>query len=134
MSKIKSIDHAIHNEKVCNYLSKKSDYGDWIITTAFYSALHFLRHKIFPFYMNTEDGKKIKVSEFEVYCLFCNLHKSKHAIFSELVEKKAKPIAPEYNNLKDISFTARYVNYNYDRDISSLAKKQLLKIKEYCLK
>jgi hypothetical protein len=84
--------------------------------------------------MNTEDGKKIKVNEFEAYCLFCNLNKSKHAIFSELVEKKAKPIAPEYKHLKDISFTARYVNYSYDREISSFAKNQLLKIKDFCTK
>ncbi|MEJ7683795.1 MAG: hypothetical protein WKG06_39235 [Segetibacter sp.] len=42
------LDHAIHNENVCSYLELKKEYADWIITTAFYSALQFVSYKIFP--------------------------------------------------------------------------------------
>ncbi len=48
MSKSDSLNHAIHNKEVCVHLSKESRYSDWVITTAFYSAVHFVEHKIFP--------------------------------------------------------------------------------------
>lgn len=43
-----NLDHATHNEEVCSHLDDNTKYSDWIITTAFYSAMHFMKHKIFP--------------------------------------------------------------------------------------
>lgn len=43
-----SLDHAKHNERVCNYLGKNADFGDWVITTSFYAAMHYVRHLIVP--------------------------------------------------------------------------------------
>ena len=48
MSKNDSLNHAIHNKEACEYLSKEPKFSDWVITTAFYSALHFIDYKIFP--------------------------------------------------------------------------------------
>lgn len=39
---------AIHNEKACAFLFKDGNYPDWVVTTAFYSALHFVQHEVFP--------------------------------------------------------------------------------------
>ena len=52
---MKSIDHAKHNESVCNYLGRNSAFGDWVITSAFYSAMHYVRHLMIP---ATIDGHK----------------------------------------------------------------------------
>ena len=133
MPKNKSLDHAQHNERVCNYLDKKAEYGDWVITTAFYSALHYLRHKIFPLRFKKEE-KQITVKEFESFCTIKAITHGKHAAFSRLVEEKARNVADDYNQLKDISWTARYHDYNYDRAISKLAKKRLNNIKTFCLR
>ncbi len=46
-----NLEYAQHNEKACKYLDKKPEFTDWVITTAFYSALHFVRYKIFPIIM-----------------------------------------------------------------------------------
>lgn len=131
MQKKISIDHARHNEKVCKYLNKKPEFADWVITTAFYSALHYLRNKIFPVNI-AENGKKIKVTDFDNYCLIKHINKGKHSAFSNLVEEIAPELSDHYNQLKDLSWTARYNCYEYDRELSNLAMKKLEIIKSKC--
>lgn len=131
MSKKISLDHALHNEKVCKYLNKKPENADWVITTAFYSAMHFLRDRVFPLEL-TENNKKIKVTDFDNYCLVKNINKGKHKAFSDLVEEKEPELSDHYNHLKDISWTARYNCYEYDREVSNLALKKLEAIKSEC--
>ena len=132
MTKNSSLDHALHNEKVCKYIQKKSDFADWIITTAFYSALHFVTHKIFP--MNVEhNGKRISISNFDIYHRQFNPNKlSKHEFRKELVELHCSEISDAFEKLYSLSYTARYVDYRYGRDISDEANKNLKKIKDYC--
>lgn len=36
-----NLEQAKHNENVCNYLGRSKDHSDWVITTAFYSAIIF---------------------------------------------------------------------------------------------
>ena len=131
MAKQLSLDHAEHNEKACKFLNRKPEYADWVITTAFYSALHFLRNKIFPLQI-TENGKKITIGDFDNYCLVKRINKGKHGAFANLIEEKCPDLADHYNQLKDISWTARYNNYEYDREISNLALKRLEIIKTQC--
>lgn len=42
------LNHAKHNYEVCFFLYEKTKYNDWIITTAYYSAIHFVYYKLFP--------------------------------------------------------------------------------------
>ena len=129
-----NLEYALHNEKTCKYLDKKPEFADWVITTAFYSALHFVRFKIFPVTL-IKNGKNIKVKDFENYFRINNpLDVSKHSLLSDLVEEKHSEIADDYNKLRDISWSARYSNYKYSREISNDAKKRLQKIKDYCTK
>ena len=76
MVKQKSKDHAIHNELACIYLDKCTDFPDWVITTSFYSSLHFLQHKLFPIKVGLGKirGKTQSVvfDDFESYHLFKN--------------------------------------------------------------
>ena len=83
-----SLKHAEHNEKTCKYLSKKPDFADWVITTAFYSALHYTQYSIFPFSMEIR-GNTINYQDFEAYYRNNNPAQiNKHSSMSNLVEDK----------------------------------------------
>lgn len=110
----RSLDHAKHNEKVCRYLKKKPDFSDWIITITFYTALHYVGHKL----LLTHKIKNLKD------------HKKR----TEAVEKNLPEISGEYSHLLDMSQNARYRNYIKDREAASVAEKHLEKIKVFCLK
>ena len=134
MKNVYSLKYARHNEKACRYLDKKLEFTDWVITTAFYSSLHYVRYKIFPIQLE-RNGKRIQVKNFEQYYRINNpLQRSKHELLSDLVEEKYTEIAVDYNKLRDISWTARYSNYRYPREISNDAKKSLERIRDFCTK
>jgi hypothetical protein len=130
MAKNRSIDHALHNERTCKYLDKKPSYTDWVITTAFYSAYHFLQHKIFP--LKTVDNLKDTIPDFNRYCIVNHIVNKKHHHFNLLVNATPENIAGCYKSLKNISWTARYNQYEFDRNISNEAKSNLKVIKEFC--
>lgn len=137
MAKVKSKEHAEHNECVCEYLDKANAYPDWVITTAFYTSLHYLQFKLFP--LKVIIGKtSIKVEDFDHYHSVLNSTKrrlGRHERFQDLVEEKCPAsIAGNYNRLLELSFTARYSNYNYEVDIVDESKSKLAEIKKYCVK
>jgi len=37
------------NKKVAYHLFDNTEYFDWVLTTAFYSALHIIKYHLFPF-------------------------------------------------------------------------------------
>lgn len=121
------IEHARHNESVCNYLGKKESYSDWVITTAFYSAMHYVRHLIIP----VKIGDK-SYSDFE--SLFCD-HKSpmegRHGFLRSYILMNYPQIGYEYGKLHDMSTTARYTQYVYTRDQAQISKGYLNKIKNF---
>jgi hypothetical protein len=126
------LNHALHNEKVCEVVCQNGFY-DWAITTAFYSALHFVQHKIFPINEKTKDGHKFKVSSFNQYYKAFNIHgKSKHELLIDLVQEHCAAIAPEYIWLHDTCRNARYHQHNIKEPTAIKAKEWLKKIKEYC--
>ena len=55
-----NLEHALHNEETCNYFNKKPDFLDGVITTAFYSDLHFVRDKLLPIEVEI-NNKKVKI-------------------------------------------------------------------------
>jgi len=112
-----SLQHAEHNENTCNYLaSDRNKHNDWVITTAFYASLHYLRHKIFPSIIN--------VATFEDYCTQESIYGKKHKVMHNLVEDNCTDdIAAAYNQMLDISFTARYSNISMVLKFQNLLKK-----------
>lgn len=132
MGNCNNIRHAQHNEKACLYLNGSDEFRDWVITTAFYSAMHFIRSIILP-YKLVEGGKTITLADFE--SLYIRLKKgsqTKHRFLLDFVEETHPEISNDYNNLFDLAYKARYVNYQFDKSISDLAMKRLKNIKEYC--
>ncbi len=128
----KRLAHALHNEKVCNQLSNIGGCGDWVITTAFYSALHFVTSKIFPLqYPDFENENQI-YNTFEAFFDKGIIKKSKHDVLHILVKKKCGEIAPEYRMLLDICKNSRYFEYEQCSDMVSVSKKSFKKIKDHC--
>lgn len=130
-----SLDHAEHNESTCDFLATATDkHNDWIITTAFYSSMHYLRHKVFPLEIIKSTGK-ITVSSFEEYCTEKGIYGQKHKVMRKLIEDNCDlSIASTYNQMLDLSFTARYNKYKYGKKIARLAQKRLNAIKGYSVK
>jgi hypothetical protein len=133
MENCNNLYHAKHNEQVCNYLNKKPEFSDWIITTAFYAALHYVRHKIIP-YVNVDLSGNHKIfNDFE--SLFENFRKEyegRHGFQKRFVEENMRIIRFEYQRLHELCQNARYYNYQYNRDDSEKARKYLKIIKDYC--
>jgi hypothetical protein len=134
MTNKSNLEYAEHNWKTCKFLDKKPEFSDWVITTAFYSALHYVRYKIFPFKVIVS-GKDVEIKDFEkCFRVYNPSNLNKHKLLSQLVEERLSEIAVDYNRLKDMSWTARYHNYKFSREISNDAKKRLQSIKAFCSK
>lgn len=43
-----SKEHANHNAELCDLLLNNGRFNDWVVTTAFYAALHFVNYILFP--------------------------------------------------------------------------------------
>jgi hypothetical protein len=128
MAKYNHIDHALHNEKVCNYISSKADFGDWIITTAFYWAIHYVRYFMIPVIL--PDGTTIDCFE----SLFNNKKCSsegRHGFQNRYVTTNITAIAIEYKQLHDWCNQARYFEYNQPRALAQQAKDNLKAIKKH---
>ncbi|MDR0792387.1 MAG: hypothetical protein LBE82_03695 [Chitinophagaceae bacterium] len=127
------LKHALHNENVCNYLELMPEFSDWIITTAFYSALHFVSYKIFPFEVRSIEGKKTKIETIDHYHSYTGRKATKHELLSDLVHDKCQDISADYDWLLSMSMNARYSNYLQDRAISNRARSLMKIIKKYCI-
>lgn len=133
MEKKIRLEHAQHNEKACMRIDDLQDFPDWVITTAFYSAIHYIQFKIFP--LTDHNGKGIVI-----YKSFVEYDKaenpirtdSRHKVILKLVKKYCPQIEPEYRSLFDTCLTARYSNYKVIPDATVKAKEDLLIIKSYC--
>ncbi|MDA3839429.1 MAG: hypothetical protein PF574_10670 [Candidatus Delongbacteria bacterium] len=132
MTKSKSLDHANHNSEVCGHLYSNTIYHDWVITTAFYSSLHFILHKVFP--LDIEVNKiDVTFESFETYfSFFKKKYRNKHTAITSLVETHHLNIAVDYNQLKDLCWSARYNDYNYGKEFSKQATVLLSTIEAYC--
>ncbi|MBS1669148.1 MAG: hypothetical protein JST58_17365 [Bacteroidetes bacterium] len=129
------LEHALHNEKVFNHLLPKTEFCDWIITTAFYSALHFIEYKIFPFEHEIA-GNKVTFRNVGEYKLITKSPKSAHDLRHDLVIWHCQEIEMAYKFLLDSCWNARYYNYKLSNPAIAIgfAKTYLKSIKEHCIK
>lgn len=119
-------EHALHNEQVCEFIHKENKYHDWTVTTAFYSALHFVQFEIFPF----DDGFGNIYHSFDHYYAEKIRHRmSKHEATHQLVAKHLKTCNAKYKWLMDTCRTARYNNYKILPKVADEAVENLKFIK-----
>lgn len=134
----KHLNQGLHNICVCKHLNQKPDYTDWVITTAFYAAMHLVYGFLLPMKIRkeTETGEVA-----EVYTSFNELYKhchpdrklAKHLFTIKLVEDNLVELADDYQRLYELSKTARYCDYKFSREVSHSAYCSLMKIKKHCV-
>lgn len=121
--------HASHNEDACRFLHKDGNYCDWVVTTAFYSALHFLQHEMFP--------REIKGKLYDNFDKYYNQHytgginkPNKHISTINLIKSELGDAAQKnYKWLYDLCMTARYRDYKTHKFIADESVKRLDHIK-----
>jgi hypothetical protein len=123
------LNHARHNKEACEHLNAvPGKFPDWVVTTAFYCAMHYAHAVIFPY---TEVG--VTYRNLEEYF---NKHKrtgdTKHSVTLDLIRKLHSSIADKYKQLKDTAHTARYHDYELPQPVVSKMRKNLKVIEEYC--
>jgi hypothetical protein len=132
------IDHANHNFKLCQLLSTSHpNFGDWVITTGHYAAIHFVSHKLFPGLYKI-GGKEKNFVNFDEYY---NAHKSyyrnfphltPHTVRAKLVNDHLIEIRHHYKDLKDECWTARYKNYEPKASSIKMAVEAINTIRAFC--
>ena len=128
--------HALHNEEACDFLLGSGNHHDWAVTTAFYSALHFVQSAIFPITkIHPQRGTLVIFSCFaKYYTIFSpSLKVNKHEATALLIDEYKPAIAAAYRQLMDMCMSARYNDYNVKPSEARFARKKLNKIKIECL-
>lgn len=121
--------HAEHNEAICNHLNLQDrlDCNDWIVTTSFYTAIHYIDHKLFPV---VENGVKFEdINQAHRIINSSSLHQTRGI----LVQRHMTELAPSYTFLKEECHNARYVNYDINCFVSDRAHRLMNEIKKHCL-
>jgi hypothetical protein len=125
--------HAIHNEEACKFLLTSKKFNDWVVTTAFYSALHFVQNELFPL---TDNGQKY--TDFNVYfgkvLKKKNKKLSKHSATIELVKINLPLCSSYYRWLHDACMSARYNNYIVSESKAKTASSYLTEMKRHLKK
>ena len=119
--------HSQHNYEACEFILNHGQFHDWVITTAFYSALHHVQEEIFPF----TDKDNNSYNTFEQYyskSLRDGKKISKHGLTIKLVEQRITGAGTLYRSLHDMCKTCRYSNYNVSPKKAKIAKSYLDKI------
>lgn len=130
MKKEKRLDHAKHNEEICKIIHEKGGFSDWVITTSFYCALHYVSYKIFPLKDITSNGNQFEIKTLDEYYRFKQLDCGKHVALSDLVYTHLPAISPDYDWLMSLCLKARYQNYQLNVQDEERALKLLEAIKK----
>lgn len=122
--------HAQRNLDLSNQLLKEGIYFDWVVTTSFYSSVHFVEHALFPL---IENG--IEYKDFNNYwnVNHAKTSVSKHSCKKTLVWKYLKNVGAIYRDLFDECNNSRYNNYVVHAIDAVGAKDKAEKIKLACL-
>ena len=132
----KKLDHAKHNAETCRFLREDGKFLDWVVTTAFYAAIHYVDHALFPRqYPDPETGK---VRRFESLDNLYRVYKNgsgnldKHSYRTLLVDDIFPEFSIDFKKLRDLCSTARYNDYQVVPKIADHCVECLGNIKEIC--
>lgn len=126
-------DHAVHNNGALKVINKNGKFLDWSITICFYTCLHAVKHKSFPLSFKV-GSKTVQLDSFEGYCQYtADAGGSKHSKLCDLLNNHYTEIASQYEHLMDMCMTARYHNYQVDREDANFAIELKEHIYNYCI-
>lgn len=116
------LNHAIHNEELCRKLRAENNFLDWVIISAFYSALHYSEYELFPFQIGNEIYKDFD----EYYEVPKSTRNSRHSTRQKLVYSNIGKLAGvAYHRLKQMAWTARYYDYVFNEADANIALEKL---------
>ncbi len=127
--------HAAHNEAACDLLHSSGAFPDWVITTAFYSAMHLVYERLFPL-----EAPGVTYANFEAFYAQSYGRKApvdkptKHDATVDLVRTHLPAVASNYRLMKDACHNARYRNYAVKPHEAAVARNQLQHIKAQLVK
>lgn len=127
-------DHALHNEKACAFLANNGEYPDWVVTTAFYSALHFVQHEVFPITIGTRTFVNFENYYNGHYGSTQNKpsrHKSTINLVYGHIDDDAGAL---YKWLHDACRTARYRKFDTHPAVAKESIDRLIELKTYLFK
>lgn len=122
----KKQSHAEHNRNLAIELNNGKTFYDWCVTTAFYSALHFVDLKILPFELGGKSCSTLK----DAKALLNS--SSKHKARMDMVVIQCPKIKEEYRWLMDNANNARYVTFRFNAAQSAKALQYLKIIEDHC--
>lgn len=119
-------EHGAHNEVLCDHILQKGSHNDWAITTAFYSAIHYIDHKIFPLVLQGQTVSNIEQAN--------NILKkpSRHSAREVLVTQFLSCQTANYAFLDKSCRNARYRNYKVSKDKAKIVRARLSQIITKC--
>lgn len=126
--------HAKHNKKACKFIKESKLFNDWVITTAYYSALHFMQSELFPKnYENPSNGSMKQYDNFDKYYKDSQGF-SKHGLLLQMVEEHVddSDVIDGFTSLKELCWTARYSSYTFSEEIADECYRNLELVEEYC--
>jgi len=126
------IQLAQHNEQACDFLNSSNRYFDWVITSAFYAALHYVSAVIFPLKYDL-DGETETANDIGAYRECIRSRENKHKLMADLVYRNCRGIGYSYRALLDLSYAARYETSGHTRLYSDRARHYMTAIKAYCI-
>lgn len=127
------LQHAEHNKKLCLIIQSLPDnYNDWVVTTAFYSCIHFVEHKLFPLTVNGVTYKNFN-TYYHAFFVSTNNSLSKHEAKIELVETYLVTVSSNYRWLFDACMNARYRNYIVSNMHATIAVQTMEIVKKACI-
>ena len=123
-------EHGSHNLDLCKILLDDGQYNDWVVTTAFYSSVHFVEHALFPL---IENG--VEYLTYNEYWQI-NYHPkaiTKHDGKKRLVKRYISSVKNQYRELCDDCMNSRYNDYKVSDYNAAQALKKAKAIKQACL-
>lgn len=130
-----SRSHANHNKQACKFIKDNRQFNDWVITIAYYSALHFMQSELFPSnYENPLTGEMKHYETFDKYYRDMRGNISKHGLLLKMVEENIddEGVIDGFTSLKELCWTARYSRYTFSEAIATQCYTNLELIEEYC--
>ena len=122
--------HAAHNEAASDVLHSSGAFPDWVITTAFYSAMHLVYERLFPIQADGTTYPNFEAYYAQKYARKAAPDKpTKHDATVDLVKAHLPAVASNYRLLKDSCHNARYRNYKVKPYEAATARNQLHSIK-----
>jgi len=128
MSKSKKLIHGERNKLLSKELIDGKKFYDWVITTAFYSSIHLLEHKILPETINSKTCSNI--SHVRRAYNSRGRHEAREKLVVEFTDHN---IASRYKWLDDKSRYSRYTTYKIPADQALKAEQYLNEIYKYCI-